>query len=267
LSASEKAVEKQVEFTSGGLALRGMVHLPAGVGEASAVVMFHGFTGNRIGGDFFPVKLSRALAGAGIASLRFDFAGSGESEGEFVDMSPLTELADGRSALEFLARQEGVDAGRLGVYGHSLGGMVAAMLLEDARLRSGVILAAVADLPGLMEAKPNDEDDSRMEDLGYVIRGVHKVGKCFRDDAGKADPLGAIARSRGDVLIVHGTDDETVPPDHARMYERAASGRDSGARAEMVLVPEMGHGPQTLALQEGVITRLLEWFTETLVGK
>lgn len=267
MAASEKAVEKQVEFTSGGLTLRGMVHLPDARAGSPAVVMFHGFTGNRIGGEFFPVKLSRALAGAGIASLRFDFAGSGESEGEFVDMSPLTELADARSALEFLARQEGVDAARLGVYGHSLGGMVAAMLLEDARLRSGAILAAVADLPTLMDAKPTDEDGSTMDELGYVVRGAHKIGKSFREDAEKADPLGAVSRSRADILIVHGTDDETVPPEHARMYERAASARDPGARRELVLVAEMGHGPQTLALQEGVIARVVEWFTDTLVGK
>ncbi|MHC4201539.1 MAG: alpha/beta hydrolase, partial [Planctomycetota bacterium] len=168
MSANDKTLEKQVEFTSGGLTLRGMVHLPDAQGSSPAIVVFHGFTGNRIGGEFLPVKLSRALAGAGIASLRFDFAGSGESEGEFVDMSPLTELADARSALEFLARQEGVDPGRLGAYGHSLGGMVAAMLLEDVRLGSGAILAAVADLPGLMDAKPADEDESTMDELGYV---------------------------------------------------------------------------------------------------
>ncbi len=267
MTASEKGVEKQVEFTSAGLTLRGLVHRPDARGSSPGVVMLHGFTGNRIGGDFFPVKLSRALAGAGIASLRFDFAGSGESEGEFVDMSPLTELADARSALAFLARQEGVDAGSLGVYGHSLGGMVAAMLLEDARLRSGVILAAVADLPGLMEAEPSDEDGSSMDELGYVVRGAHKVGRCFREDAKKADPLGAISRSRADILIVHGADDETVPPEHARMYERATSARDPGARTELAMVPEMGHGPQTLALQEGVIKRLVEWFTDTLAEK
>lgn len=264
MTASEKAVEKQVEFKSGGLRLRGMVHLPDARGRAPAVVMLHGFTGNRIGGDFFPVKLSRALAGARIASLRFDFAGSGESEGEFVDMSALTELADARVALGFLARQEGVDAGRLGVYGHSLGGMVAAMLLEDARLRSAVILAAVADLVEAMNRDSPDEDESRMDELGYVVRGAHKVGRRFRDDAEKADPLGAISRSRAHVLIIHGTDDETVPPEHARMYERAASARDSGARAELVLVPEMGHGPQTLELQEGTIRRVVEWFRDTL---
>ena len=78
---------------------------------------------------------------------------------------------------------------------------------------------------------------------------------------------GAISRSRADILIVHGIDDETVPPEHARMCDRAASARDSGARAELVMVPEMGHGPQTLELQEAMIRRVVEWFTETLAGK
>src|SRR2546426_5960176 len=47
------------------------------------VVLFHGFTGDRMESHWLFVKCSRALALAGIASLRFDFYGSGESEGEF----------------------------------------------------------------------------------------------------------------------------------------------------------------------------------------
>lgn len=263
----KKPTEKQVEFKSGDLKLRGMLHLPRSPARAPALVMLHGFTGNRIGGNFLPVKLSRALANAGIASLRFDFAGSGESEGEFVDMSVLTELADARAALAYLARQKGVDAGRLGVYGHSLGGVVAAMLLADARLRSGVLLAAVADLPEAMERNSADEDESRMDELGYAVRGTNKVGKCFREDAEKAEPLSGLAESRADILIVHGADDETVPPEHARMFERSASARDCGARTEMVLIPDMGHGPQTLELQEDFIRRVAAWFKDTLAGK
>ena len=268
-------IEKQVEFKSGGLRLRGMLHLPRSRGRAPGVVVFHGFTGNRIGGDFLPVRLSRALAGEGIASLRFDFAGSGESEGEFVDMTVLTELADARAALGYLARHKAVDANRLGVYGHSLGGLVAAMLLEDARLRSGVLLAAVADLPEAMRRDAPDEDESRMDELGYAVRGTHKVGKRFREDAETAEPLSGVAASRADILIVHGADDETVPPEHARMFEHAASARDGSAclrdgrqaRTEMVLVPEMGHGPQTLELQEDFIRRVAAWFKDTLAQR
>ena len=45
------------------------------------------------------VKCSRALAQVGVASLRFDFYGSGESDGEFRQMTLRGEIADGRALL------------------------------------------------------------------------------------------------------------------------------------------------------------------------
>ena len=254
--------EKPVEFSRGELALRGMVHLPDGAGAAPGVLILHGFTGNRIGSGFVHVKISRALAEAGVASLRFDFAGSGESEGRFEDMSVLTELDDARVAVDFLAAHNHIDASRLGVLGHSMGGLVAAMLLEDGRLSSGVLCSAVADT-ALFDASAPPDADEQLERRGYVALGPHRIGPRFGEDADTADPLGCVARSRADVLIVHGGADESVPPEHARMLERAASARD-GARTELVIVPEAGHGFSQLAHHEGLIRRVVDWFVSTL---
>ena len=67
-------------------------------------------------------------ARAGIASLRFDKRGAGDSEGEPGDFA--TELADARAALE-LARARGVS---LAVFGHSVGGIIAAQIAPDVPL-------------------------------------------------------------------------------------------------------------------------------------
>ncbi|PKP55158.1 hypothetical protein CVT91_16415, partial [Candidatus Atribacteria bacterium HGW-Atribacteria-1] len=62
--------------------LRGMVHFPSGRGPFPAVALFHGFGGQRMEPHFIFVKLSRLLAKNKIITARFDFRGSGESEGE-----------------------------------------------------------------------------------------------------------------------------------------------------------------------------------------
>lgn len=79
-------IHKSVEIENKGLILRGVLHIPEDIKVKEPIVcIFHGFTGDKIGPHFIFVKLSRILARRGIASVRFDFAGSGESDGDFVD--------------------------------------------------------------------------------------------------------------------------------------------------------------------------------------
>jgi alpha/beta superfamily hydrolase len=48
------------------------------------------------------------LVEKGIATVRFDFRGSGDSEGEFSEMSPLTELRDAEEVYSFVGHGNGV---------------------------------------------------------------------------------------------------------------------------------------------------------------
>src|SRR5947208_9086564 len=131
---AQAASETLVEFQNRkGQRLRGVVHLP---GEAAArspgVVFFHGFTGSRMEVHWMFVKCARALSRAGIASLRFDFAGSGESEGEFARASLQSEIDDAHDAVAFFGQHGGIDAARLGLCGLSLGGSIAATTAQGA---------------------------------------------------------------------------------------------------------------------------------------
>jgi pimeloyl-ACP methyl ester carboxylesterase len=82
-----------VEFQSGRNTLRGMLHLPGGPGRHACVMLCHSFTGNRLESHFLFVTIAPALDAAGLACLRFNFAGSGESDGDFVDMTTAGEVA------------------------------------------------------------------------------------------------------------------------------------------------------------------------------
>src|SRR5437867_8314985 len=102
--------------------LRGVIHRPERARArrgGPGVVFFHGFTGDRMESHWMFVKCSRALARAGIASLRFDFYGSGESDGEFPEITLRGEISDALAAVEFFRRQEGIDSRRIGLVGLS----------------------------------------------------------------------------------------------------------------------------------------------------
>ena len=89
--------------------------------QGPVVVLMHGFMANK---KLEPLKsIARELEVRGIASLRFDFDGHGESEGRFRDMTVLTELDDARVVIEYI-RQAGC-YNSIALVGHSQGGVVA----------------------------------------------------------------------------------------------------------------------------------------------
>ncbi len=242
--------------------LRGMMHFPEHArsrGKASrrlpGVVLFHGFTGDRMESHWMFVKCSRALAAAGIASLRFDFYGSGESEGDFREVTLSGEIADARVAVGFFRRQTGIDPRRVGLLGLSLGGLIAATLAPRLKSRALVLWSALAHaghLRTLAEAslKPIPGVSGRFE---YEAR---EVSPHFLDDAITIEPLQCVRRFKGPTLIIHPQRDAHVPYSHAEDYYRAA---DSSTK-ELVTISGADHVFTSVAWEREVIARSVEWF-------
>lgn len=138
-------LERQIHFDNEGQRLYGMMHLPERPGLHPGVILLHGFTGNSKESHFMFVKAARDFARNGLVALRFDFRGSGDSEGAFVDMTAPDEISDAVAALDFLSVQSEVDEERMGLLGLSLGGCVAACTAGvDARVKSLVLWSAAA---------------------------------------------------------------------------------------------------------------------------
>ena len=138
--------EKPVTFIRDGMQIVGMLHIPQKTSpQYPAVLLLHGFTGHKAESHFMFTRLARSLVKAGFVCLRFDFVGSGDSEGEFKDMTILSELKDARVAFQFLNDQPEVDPQKIGLLGLSMGGCIAALLAgENQLIRSLVLWSAVA---------------------------------------------------------------------------------------------------------------------------
>src|SRR5690349_11530430 len=102
-------MEIPVTFDCRGEQIVGMLHLPEGRGRHPAVLLLHGFTGTKSEAHGMFVKMSRALVDHGIASLRFDFRGSGDSGGSFEEMTIKSEVIDATEAVRFLARHKNIN--------------------------------------------------------------------------------------------------------------------------------------------------------------
>ncbi len=254
--------EALIQFTNEGMALYGMLHRPEGTGPHPAVIILHGFTGHRIEPHQLFVKLSRRLATAGIAALRFDFRGSGESEGEFKDMTISAEVSDALVALDWLAAQPGIDPDRLGVIGLSLGGCVAAITAgrRPDQVKALVLWAAVANPHRIFERHrelPPEELPPRVEG-GYDLGG-NILGDAFLAELPQIHPTEEVTRYSGPALIVHGTEDTVVPPSDADEYEAALSGR---ARKHLIVGAD--HTFNRVSWEQEVIATSVDFLREVL---
>jgi alpha/beta superfamily hydrolase len=124
-----------ISFPSGGLTLEGVWHLPEANGPLSAVVVCHPhplYGGNMSANVVF--YLCQALAGAGMAALRFNFRGVGKSQGEFGGGQ--AEQDDVRAALDFVLSTPNIDKDKIGLAGYSFGGGVALpVAVQDERVK------------------------------------------------------------------------------------------------------------------------------------
>ena len=137
----------EVEIKREGRTLRGLLEGTATLHNDHVAILMHGFMGDR---GNHPGKLlydlSHALNDAGIPTLRFDFAGCGESDGDFAEMTVLSELLDGMAIIDYARTTLG--AKEIDLVGHSQGGVVASMLAGYYRdvIAKLVLLAPAATL-------------------------------------------------------------------------------------------------------------------------
>lgn len=109
-----------------GLTLAG-IYEPALHPTGTVAILMHGFAGDR---GYTETALLRQLAArlrdVGVSTVRFDFNGLGQSDGDFANMTVLNEIADAQAVLA--AVQSRLHPQQIDLLGHSQGGVVASML-------------------------------------------------------------------------------------------------------------------------------------------
>ena len=132
------AREYQVFGPQGGIAFK--ISVPEGFNPETdrcpIVILMHGIFSSK---DFNPMPaLAKGLAAEGIASIRFDFDGHGKSEGRMQDMTVEKEIADARAIWDYVTTLPYVD--RIGLLGHSQGGVIASMTAGRLAAEGGRVL-------------------------------------------------------------------------------------------------------------------------------
>lgn len=251
-------MQKAVEIQSRGLTLRGTLHIPDGAsGKVPIVCLFHGFTADRMESHFIFVKLSRILEAKGIASVRFDFAGSGESDGDFIDMTISHELEEAHDILDYAKSLDFVDTDKIGVLGLSMGGAVASMLAGTRKddIHCLCLWAPAGNMGELVTRGHSEGDIDSLRKSGYWDLGGLLLGAGFLDDVSSLDIYGKAAAYNKNVLILHGDKDQTVPPSTSEKYLEIYE-----TRAVLHIIPGSDHTFKGKEWEEEVLDFTLGFF-------
>jgi putative redox protein len=212
----------RLEFeNSDGETLAGLLELPERAGEIESFALFaHCFT---CGKDIAAAsRISRALAARGIAVLRFDFTGLGNSDGDFANTnfsSNIDDLVHAAKALEVRYRAPQM------LIGHSLGG--AAVLAAAERLDSVgavVTIGAPATAQHLEHLFADESEKIRQRGEALVTLGARqfRIKKQFVDDIASYASTEKIRDLDAALLVFHSPLDAIVSIDEAaRIYQAA----------------------------------------------
>ncbi|HOL21956.1 MAG TPA: alpha/beta hydrolase [bacterium] len=259
-------MEKDIRFKSGRYNLAGVLHIPErGKKPYPVVIMFHGFTGHKAESHFLFTKLARNLLSNGIATFRFDFMGSGDSEGNFEDMTLHTEIQDGRKAIELVMADSAFNKACIGILGLSMGAITANYIAAEYKVKTLVLWSPLA-YPELIEQKVLTRKLKKiLQEKGKVYPpGLgHYLGKPFFKSLHSVKPLEAAKQFTGNAFIIHTKDDATLPVDHSMVYFEAFHNR--AVLPRLLILEEGGHTFTTDFSEKTVIEETTIFFQETLI--
>jgi dipeptidyl aminopeptidase/acylaminoacyl peptidase len=247
--------EERITFQNPrGEKLAGILHRPAARADA-AVVLCHGMESSKESEKI--TALSRRLAEREILALRFDFAGSGESEGKFEEMTYSGEVEDLRAAYSFLLRYE---PKKVGIFGSSMGGTVAVLFAGQEKTVAALATLAAPLHPEKFRDKLLTPEEARQwRARGYIVYHDRRLNISLLDDAEQLDVPKAARGISCPALVIHGDRDDTVPVEEGRELFAALAGPK-----RLCIIEGSDHRLTDPAHLQKALAESIDWLTARL---
>ena len=226
-----------------GITLRGVINTPDDFDKDKiypTVIFYHGFGGDRNGTAWFRGQNAKYLADRGYISIRFDFSGTNDSDGDFYDMTVSREVDEAEMIHEFAKTKHFVDNSHIYWVGHSLGGVISTLLAYKLKPKAVCLLAPASDMNNpdfikvmaktmfegeLEKAKEEKFKDKSLKEILTNIKdadiGGVKLHVHFLTDFLTKDIYGTAKKYNGNVLILRGSRDELVFNDANEKLQKA----------------------------------------------
>ncbi len=238
-----------------------IVTMPKGDGPFPAVVMLHGTGSDKheAGGGYDVA--APMMADAGIATIRIDFMGNGDSTASYKDYNYTSANIDAKAAADYMAKLDTVDANKLAVMGWSQGGTNA--LLAAAKypgtFKAAVTWAGALDLTTMFDnftAAYETAKTTGSYDMAFDWRDSLPVGERWFREVKETKVLDAIKDLKTPVLSIHGDKDDTVPMADSENVQKTLGTNNlcviEGADHTYNIFAEEDHATMDKAIRAGI---------------
>lgn len=190
------------------ITLAGTFTYPKEVRKFPAMVLITGSGAQNRDEEIFNHKpflvISDFLTKNGYAVLRFDDRGVGESEGNHSLATTYDFAEDVRAAVEYLKTRKEVDKNKIGLIGHSEGGMIASIVASESDEIAFIILMAGPGLPGdsilylqtELIYRAEGQSEEKIQEILNELRDVYSILKSDIDEAEMKEKLKAKYQQR-----------------------------------------------------------------------
>lgn len=249
----------------------GILHRPRKIAAAPAVIFCHGLGGDKSGRHRLYVRLAEDLAKKGIASLRIDFRGAGDSEGHFQDMTIDSQVSDVLVAVKFLQAHPNILHDKIGFFGRSFGGIIAIIAAERTKATSSLVVWA-----------PLFDGEQWKERWERICHGIDDLSEDEKfelmnvnGDIPSVELFSQIIELKTEALMeklwevpflhIYGEKDSVIDAIHTKKYEHHRG--KAQAESKFIRYPETDHDFSHPIEQVKALEETINWFDKTLNGE
>jgi alpha/beta superfamily hydrolase len=215
------------------------------------VVLGHGVTGDK--DRPLIVDTAKALNAAGFDTLRFSFAGNGDSGGDFRNATITKEVADLDAVLDAVCPEYS----KICYIGHSMGAAVGVIqAAKDKRINALISLAGMVDTKAFAETEFGEEtaDQGLMwEEPNCPLSSAYMTDLCATIQS-----VAPLAKSIfAPWLLLHGSEDDVVSPRDTRQVQKL-----KGDTVDVVFIEGADHSFNQADHKEQATTKVAAWLQD-----